>query len=183
MLCNLLRRLYDWKYALIAPRVYFGPRYLAKNNTSQNKAGVMWTRSNLRCLWRGFCLPLKCPVPKLQCCHNEVLPCNYPAVRYTQQPSRESAENSVCVLQCHAVNRTAWLYSGRPSPEVARAWWIMERQQLHQYCNDSAKHAAYWHQPTALTANVFLINAEPSCSFDCCRKHDGGWWQLFLVLR
>ncbi len=119
VLCNQLRRLYDWKYALIAPRVYFGPRYLAKNNTSQNKAGVMWTRSNLRCLWRGFCLPLKCTVPKLQCCHNEVLPCNYPAVRYTQQPSRESAENSVCVLQCHAVNRTAWLYSGRPSPEVA----------------------------------------------------------------
>lgn len=33
----------------------------------------------------------------------------------------------------------------------------------------------------ALTANVFLINAEPSCSFDGCRKHDGGWWQLFLV--
>ncbi len=182
MLCNQLRRLYDWKYALIAPRVYFGPRYLAKNNTSQNKAGVMWTRSNLRCLWRGFCLPLKCPVPKLQCCHNEVLPCNYPAVRYTQQPSRESAENSVCVLQCHAVNRTAWHYSGRPSPEVAGlmnygapvASSILQRQR---------KIRSLLAPADALTANVFLINAEPFCSFDCCRKHDGGWWQLFLLRR
>lgn len=98
VLCDRPRWLYDQKYALIALRVYFGPGSLAKNNTSQNKARAMWTRSNLRCLWRGFCLPLKCPVPKLQCCHNEVLPCNYPAVHCTQQLSRESAQNTVCVF-------------------------------------------------------------------------------------
>lgn len=122
----------------------------------------MWTRSNLRCLWRGFCFSLKCPVPKLQCCHNEVLPCNYPAVRYTQQPSRESAENSVCVCKCVAVPRceqdrlalqwAALTWGGR-------AWWIMELWWLHQYCKIRSLLAP----GDALTADVFLINAEPSC--------------------
>lgn len=151
-LCNRPRWLYDQKYALIALRVYFGPGSSAKNNTSQNKARVMWTRSNLRCLWRGFCLALKCPVPKLQCCHNEVLPCNYPAVLYTQQLRAEKVQSDVCVL-CFFICASVCVFGlcvltrvGGPdqscpclmnygAPAVSS---ILQRRH---------KHAAYWHQP------------------------------------
>lgn len=165
MLCNQLRRLYDWKYALIAPHVYFGARYLAKNNTSQNKAGVMWTRSNLRCLWRGFesLWSVQCPN------YSAAIMKYYHAITQwcaTHSSRAEKVLRIVCVCVC--CSATLWteaLGSTVGDPHLrwpslmnygAPAGSSILQQQLH-------KIRCLLAPTDALTANVFLINAEPSC--------------------